>query len=625
MSNIFCNKGQSLIIVIIILIVAALLGGSYYFFLRQAPEVSEISEAETLKISEEPETSEKVTKVEMPELPKEPVIEESVVKKPVIEPEPEPITEPELKSKPKPEPEPGPKLEPDPDPEPKPEPVKETPMVLLVIDEDLYQDNEIMIRINRYKNDNPGYDFKKIRFAKTNDPITGMDTVGSETKKNSLEVRNTIIEIYNEFYPRVKGVWIIGNIRPTVWRNKEQWRDLKISGFYPSIYPLVAIDENYYIDFEVESDGFVERKGVITGSEVGGGYDATIWGAALIPPTFDKQKSKELIKDFFDRTHDYRQGLLNYNKKLLYSSYTGCSSEFIDTVQKSGKWEATFLCPNKHEQLQGFDSKYFVNIGPVPDGIALLFPETEEEKTEYEAWINKDYFEASTFITYPYIEDPEKDPEPKNLYNFELILEGRSLPVTKIASVIENNLPQIICERANCYVTVIEYGFIEKYTETKDKLPEDFVYFGLDSWYTYPEQKENWQSLYRNYLKESRPQLTVIQAHGAPTSHDFNTTSNEVRAGNYNSLIYQLEPCNTGRYTTENYIAGNYLFYGNALAVSAYTIPVVISGKWGYAENEDVQARFLKIDKETPVVESLFLKNYGNSVYLGDPLLKLLE
>ena len=99
--NSFDNKGQSLIVLIIILVAVALLGGSYYYFSRQAPEVSEIPEAETPKISEEPETSEEVTEVEVPELPKEPVPEESVVKKPVakepvIGPEPEPITEPEL-------------------------------------------------------------------------------------------------------------------------------------------------------------------------------------------------------------------------------------------------------------------------------------------------------------------------------------------------------------------------------------------------------------------------------------------------------------------------------------------------------------------------------------------------
>ena len=86
--------------------------------------------------------------------------------------------------------------------------------------------------------------------------------------------------------------------------------------------------------------------------------------------------------------------------------------------------------------------------------------------------------------------------------------------------------------------------------------------------------------------------------------------------------MYEIQACNTGNYSTENYIAGVYLFYGNALAVSSYSIPFLLQGEWNYYEGDD-NVRFTKIKSNSPAVEAMFLKNYGNSIYIGNPLLKV--
>ena len=88
-------------------------------------------------------------------------------------------------------------------------------------------------------------------------------------------------------------------------------------------------------------------------------------------------------------------------------------------------------------------------------------------------------------------------------------------------------------------------------------------------------------------------------------------------------MVYEIEACSVGNYSIDNYLAGSYLFYGNTLAVSAYSIPFLIqTQEAGYYE-EDVFTRFLKIKEGIPIVESLFVKNYSNSLYFGDPLLQL--
>ena len=148
--------------------------------------------------------------------------------------------------------------------------------VLLIIDEYLNSDNEFKDKIDRYKKDNSDYDFEEVLFSKTNDPIENMKSVGGVVKHNSLELRNSIYQKYSAD-KNIIGVWLIGYIKPEIWRDSSLWRDLGSSGFYPSVFPLISFGD-YYKSFDVQNDGFYENSGATRGSEVGGGYSANIWG-----------------------------------------------------------------------------------------------------------------------------------------------------------------------------------------------------------------------------------------------------------------------------------------------------------------------------------------------------------
>lgn len=508
---------------------------------------------------------------------------------------------------------------------------KET--VIMVIDNNLYQVNQIKTSIDRYEKDYSDYKFIRIFISTTSNPVTDFHSIGGNIKQNTLEVRNTIKQIYDSQRENLVGVFVIGNIRPTIWRDATIWRDLGQSGFYPSIYPLIALDSDYYSNFDVTNEGFMEKPGLITGSEIGGGYNASIWGAVLIPPptpyirppcqpnvpcmpvntlsTTTNLLAKDLIVNYFNRDHAYITKKLKYDNKLLYSNTFGCSSAIYQKVNSSSAWgktSNTFLCPNLNPQLNGFDSVYQIlihNQGPSYDPTKIGFQSinaiNEQEKTELSNWASKDYFGNSTLALHggPYD------------YYFLLHLKGRSLSDSQIATVLKSNLPNIICQRiSNCSVYVGEFGFEEP----------DGSWNGL--WSSYVNQQHTWTSLYADLLENNSFQLTYISTHGSPMGHLFNIDSDTVKRSAFNSMIYEIESCNTGNYLSPDYIAGDYLFYGNTLGVSAYSIPFLIQGENGYTELDN-NLRFLKITKKQPVIDALFLKNYGNYIYFGDPLLRL--
>lgn len=486
------------------------------------------------------------------------------------------------------------------------------PLVILVLDKNLYNDPDVKMRFDRYESDNKDYEFKEMIFDKKDTPVTDMQSAGGEIKSNSLELRNSIKQIYTLNKDRLKGVYIIGNIRPTIWRDSKSWRDLGTSSCYPSVYPLISFGDEYYNNFDAKNDCFYEKPGVTRGSEVGGGNSASIWGAVLIPPTRDYATMKELIINFFDRDHGYRTKNIIYDNKMLYSDIFGCSSDMLKKVESTPFWGSgsTELCPNFNSQLTGFSSQYMVLIhnrgsdyDPIKVGFSGINAASSEEEKEFTNWINTDYFGKSSFT---------KSGGPYD-YFFILHLEGRSLSTEEIKGKIEESLPSKICSRIGaCRVYVLELGFYESST--------DGTWNG--NWNNYPLQRDAWTSLYDNAMKNNKFTFAYISAHGAPTYHIFGISSDKVKNSGYSSLIYQLESCNTGNYLVDDYLAGNYLFYGNALAVSAYSIPFVLQGRSGYFEQEP-QSRFLRLNKNDPVIDTLFLKNYGNYIYLGDPLLKI--
>jgi len=481
--------------------------------------------------------------------------------------------------------------------------------VILVIDKNFNDDERINSKIERYKQDNSKYEFITILLSKTSEPIRNLKDSGGDVKKNSLEVRNTIKQIY-ESDPTIIGVFFIGNIRPTIWRDSNLWRGLGTSGFYPSIYPLIALDDEYYTNFDVSNDGFYEKAGVTTGSEIGGGYSASIWGAVLIPPTFNEQEGKNLIVKYFDRNHDYYTKKLTYDKRMLYTNVFGCSSNLFKKIAESPVWnkaDSIILCPNFHSDLTGFNSLYQVLIhnrgqgyDPTKVGYSGVEATTEEEKEEFRNWVSKDYFGDSKLTALSGYQ-----------YYLYLHANGRSISEKEIKETIKKNLPSKICNRlGSCEVYVQESGFEEK----------DGTWDGR--WASYQNQQKNWISLYDNSLRNNNFQFTYLSTHGAPIYHLFGINSDTVKDGQYNSMVYEIESCDTGNYLIDDYIAGTYLFYGNTLAVSAYSIPFLSQSESGYQEGREY-LRFLDIQYNKPIVDALFLKNYGNYIYFGDPLIEI--
>jgi len=483
---------------------------------------------------------------------------------------------------------------------------KEECLVLLLIEKTINEDEEIRSLIETYKLDNNEFNFEEVIFEKSEEKIINMNDFGRETKKNSLELRNTIKAKYESDNSLI-GVLLIGDIIPTIYRDDALWRDLGVGGFYPSLYPLVALDNNYYDGFDVGYDGFYEYEGMTTGSEVGGGYNASIWAAVLPINNNNFEEEKSNLINYFNRNHQYRLNPSIVGDDFLYASTFGCSNYLMDGRFVNSLWgnkNLTFLCPNTQPELEGFDSKYNVMIHNkgeefVPSGSSgALLTSGNEELNEINNWITQNYFEDSSI----------KKIGDEKAYYFSLKIRGRSLPLDQIKETIENNLPSVICGRLECFVFVVDTGFVEKDMESFS-----------GRWSTYIDKQDDFDKLLVDNLEEG-VQYTYLNIHGAPTFHQFQIYSSTVKDNNFKSLVYQLESCNTGNLLYSDNLAKTYLYYGGALAVSAYSIPFVIQGTEGYTE-ADEYLRFLNVESNKPLAEYLFLKNYGNSIYFGDPLL----
>jgi hypothetical protein len=72
-----------------------------------------------------------------------------------------------------------------------------------------------------------------------------------------------------------------------------------------------------------------------------------------------------------------------------------------------------------------------------------------------------------------------------------------------------------------------------------------------------------------NFLAELSKyyQYVYIGAHGSPDYHDFDITSASLK--NPNAFYLDFYSCNVGKFTNDNYIAGNYLLNGKSMFVNA--------------------------------------------------------
>jgi hypothetical protein len=125
------------------------------------------------------------------------------------------------------------------------------------------------------------------------------------------------------------------------------------------------------------------------------------------------------------------------------------------------------------------------------------------------------------------------------------------------------------------------YIFDYKYSQEdyiqlfQDMLESSLLYSSNEAEIIYDTNSSNLKNEYINTLKNQN-EFTFLNLHGAPNLELFGGSTilyfNEIESLKPNSMIYELESCSNGDFTAENYIAGTYLFSGNALAVMANSV-----------------------------------------------------
>ncbi len=127
--------------------------------------------------------------------------------------------------------------------------------------------------------------------------------------------------------------------------------------------------------------------------------------------------------------------------------------------------------------------------------------------------------------------------------------------------------------------------------------------------------KENSDQLYLDEIKKPHKyELLFVNAHGTPTFHGKNITPNDISDVSF--FLGVFVSCSVGRFITEDYIAGNYLFNGEGLVV--FAAPVVIFGT-GIPD----PAMYYLLSIGEPLYEAIKISPLGGSNAFGDLTLRM--
>ncbi len=480
------------------------------------------------------------------------------------------------------------------------------PAVIVVLEKRFGDDPGLRTRLDRYRADHPTHEFHELVLEPDPGAIVSMEDRGGELKRNWLEVRNTIRDLAAAL-PRLEGVWVIAGSLPLIWRD-ELIFSVSPSQYKASIYPLVAITGDWYEAFDPQSGGFVEAEGVTLGMGRGDSYEADLWGAALVPVAGWGDEAGQL-RDFFDRNH----GLATNPpaaRTLLYADTFGFTSRLAPRIDATGVFssgDTIFLGPNSRPELEGFSGTYYVMVHQQgedfePAGSSgCLMAQGTEQIDELETWVLTTWFPDQ--LEFRKIGDDR-------CYYFSLMIRGRSLPVETIRDTFAAGLPPLACAAGTCRVHVAEAGFADG-----NGIPVD------GHWGTFPEQRAAFHTLYSDALESGEVLYSYISTHGAPELHYFDVTSQYVYDHAFSALVYELQACSTADLAASaSFLAGTYLFFGEAQAVTGYAQISLI--QWSNHENTEF-TRFLGLTPGTSAIEALFDRDYSMHLYFGDPLLIL--
>jgi len=127
--------------------------------------------------------------------------------------------------------------------------------------------------------------------------------------------------------------------------------------------------------------------------------------------------------------------------------------------------------------------------------------------------------------------------------------------------------------------------------------------------------KDSFKKLYLNKL--SIPyEFLIFNGHGSSNYHEFDINSEDIINANIKAKFIDLLSCSVGKFSDIDYIAGWYLFSGEALAVFANTSPV-----WS-TSTYDNDAVFL-LKNGSNIGDYLIIKKDNTKVLFGDPTFKI--
>lgn len=136
-----------------------------------------------------------------------------------------------------------------------------------------------------------------------------------------------------------------------------------------------------------------------------------------------------------------------------------------------------------------------------------------------------------------------------------------------------------------------------------------------ENYYFIDFEAQNSDQVYSSEIKKPREyEFVLFNGHGAPTFHQKNFTPQLMSGAS--SFLTDFRSCSVGRFTTMDYIAGEYLFSDGLVAIAASTPAFATS-------QPDTQFGYLLAVGE-PVYEAIKPGGIGlGSNMLGDPTLKM--
>ena len=168
------------------------------------------------------------------------------------------------------------------------------------------------------------------------------------------------------------------------------------------------------------------------------------------------------------------------------------------------------------------------------------------------------------------------------------------------------------------YSPIILDESVTERPEAIEKVKKSFEFWNIDKSLDYYfidiNEKESDTIYSQEIQKTNNHELIVFNGHGNPTFHQRNFTSQNLPKTSF--FYLDMRSCSVGRFTTKNYLAGQYLFSGGLIMI-ANSVPVFASSL------ADKELNYL-LSKGEPFYEAIKISGIGNAAnILGDPTLKM--